>query len=134
MLDLGVRAGPVRAALEQLLAREAEQHQRRVARVLEQVLDQVEQRRLGPVDVLEDEHERALRRASASNSSRTAHVRSSRGARRLRQAGGLQHPVRDQRGVRVAGEQRLDRAARGSVPPASWRTISASGQKVMPSP
>ncbi len=41
-----------------------------------EVLDQVEQRRLGPVDVLEDEHERQLM-ASASASLRTAQKTSS---------------------------------------------------------
>ena len=44
--------------VEQLGPGEAEDHQRRVAHPLGEVLDQLEQRLLGPVDVLEDEHER----------------------------------------------------------------------------
>ena len=48
------------ALLEELRAREAEEEDRGVARKVGEVLDQVEQRRLGPVDVLEDEDERPV--------------------------------------------------------------------------
>src|SRR5205085_6586837 len=46
------------ADVEELRAREAEDEDRRVAHPGGQVLDEVEERVLGPVDVLEDEHER----------------------------------------------------------------------------
>src|SRR5215211_3365103 len=56
-------AEPGRPLLEQLRSRQAKQHDRYVANPADEVLEQVEQRRLGPVDVLEDEYERvALRR------------------------------------------------------------------------
>ena len=44
--------------VEQLRPREADDQQRALAHPLRQVVDQLEQRLLGPVDVLEDEHER----------------------------------------------------------------------------
>ena len=51
-------AAPVGADVEQLRTREAEDHQRAVTHPLGHVLDQLEQRLLGPVDVLEDEDQR----------------------------------------------------------------------------
>src|SRR5207247_10333120 len=53
-------SGPAGPLVEQLGPRKAEQEHRRVAAQVDDVLDQVEQRRLGPVDVLEDGDERAL--------------------------------------------------------------------------
>ena len=59
----GVAARPARSLLEQLLAREAaEQHHGGLPRLLGQVLDRVEQRRLRPVDVLEDHDHRSVSR------------------------------------------------------------------------
>ena len=49
---------PGRAALEQLRPGERQHVDRRVARPLEQVLDEVEQRLIRPLHVLEDEHRR----------------------------------------------------------------------------
>ena len=51
-------AAPAGPDVEQLGPREADDQQRHVLDALGEVLDQVEQRLLGPVDVLEDEHER----------------------------------------------------------------------------
>ena len=51
-------AAPAGPDVEQLGPGEADDQQRHVLDALGQVLDQVEQRLLGPVDVLEDEHER----------------------------------------------------------------------------
>ena len=51
-------AAPARPDVEQLAAREAEQHERRLADGGGEMLDQLEQRLLAPVDVLEHEHER----------------------------------------------------------------------------
>src|SRR5581483_9056381 len=51
-------AAPGRADVEQLRPREAEDEERRLAHPGGEVLDQLEQRLLAPVDVLEDEHER----------------------------------------------------------------------------
>ena len=50
-------AAPARPAVEQLVARQAHQHQRR-AHPLREVLDRVEHAVVGPVDVLEGDHER----------------------------------------------------------------------------
>src|SRR5205814_9088196 len=55
-------AAPGRARLEQFGAGEADEENRRFARVVGKVLDELEQRRLGPVHVLEDENERGLAR------------------------------------------------------------------------
>ena len=51
-------AAPGRAHVEQLGPREADEQQRRLAHPRGEVLDQLEQRLLAPVHVLEDEHER----------------------------------------------------------------------------
>ena len=56
-------AAPARAPVEQLVARQADDHQRR-AHPLREVLDRVEHAVVGPVDVLEGEHERLPRRPS----------------------------------------------------------------------
>ena len=50
-------AGPAGTQLEQVGARERQHEHRRAAAPADEVLDEVEQRRLGPVQVLEDEHE-----------------------------------------------------------------------------
>jgi hypothetical protein len=51
---------PGGAILEQLGAGEADDRDRRAGRERDNVLEQLEQRRVGPVRVLDDEHERAL--------------------------------------------------------------------------
>ena len=57
-----VDLGPVRARLEQLGPGQAQHEDRRIGDVGGEVLDQVEQRRLGPVDVVEDDDQRLLGR------------------------------------------------------------------------
>ena len=47
--------------LEKLRPREADHEQRHLGRAVAQVFDQVEQRRLGPVHVVEHEHGRPFR-------------------------------------------------------------------------
>ena len=66
------RRRPRRPALEQVVARQADDGTGARRHVARQVLDQVEQRRLGPVDVVEHDHQRCGR-ASDSSSRRTAH-------------------------------------------------------------
>ena len=56
-------AAPGRAPLEQLRPGHAEEQDRCVAREVGDVLDQVEERRLAPVDVVEDDDERPLARS-----------------------------------------------------------------------
>ena len=70
-------ARPSRPALGQLRPREREHEERVAARPLEQVLDEVEERGVGPLQVLEDEDDRACS-ASRSKKSRQAEKRSSR--------------------------------------------------------
>ncbi len=53
-------ASPARTTDEQLRAGGAEHEQRNAARPLDEVVDEVEQRLVGPVQVLEDEDERTL--------------------------------------------------------------------------
>ena len=61
-LERDRRAAPARALVEQVGSREAEKQDRCVAAPAGDVLEQVEERRLGPVDVLEADDERALAR------------------------------------------------------------------------
>ena len=88
---------------------------RRVAGPVADVLDQVEERRLAPLDVVEHDHERPLR------------------GRRLEQ---LAHRDRDlvRRRLPLA-EQRGDRRVRRRAsPPSSCFTAATTGQYVIPSP
>jgi hypothetical protein len=55
---------PSRTSVEKLRARQADEQNRRVTREVGDVLDEIEQTRLCPVQVVEDEHERALVRES----------------------------------------------------------------------
>src|SRR5207237_4957430 len=55
-------ASPARPCVEKLRPREAEDEERDIARPIRDVLDQIEQRRLGPVSILEEEDEWAVAR------------------------------------------------------------------------
>jgi len=124
------RTSPSRSVLEELRPSRAE-HEHRSLRPLAEVLDQVEQRRLRPMDVLEDRDDgvRAGQRLEQSSYGPEALGRG-RGA------------VGDADGERdlLGGASAFSSAARSSTSPArtsspaAWRTISASGQNVMPSP
>ena len=57
-VDADAASAPGRAHVQQLGARDAEQEQRHLAHPGGEMLDQLEQRLLAPVDVLEQEHER----------------------------------------------------------------------------
>ena len=105
------RRRPVRAPFQQLITRHAEDQQRGIARLHAKVLDQVEQRRLGPVDVLEDEdHRTAMRKRLDPGSDGPRDVRPRGDA--LLHAGGLQHPVGQGGRAALRGQQLLDRGAR----------------------
>ena len=123
------RAGsePARARLEQLGARDAEQHER-ARRERCDVLDEVEHRRLGPVEVLEaDERAAALARC-ASRSRRTAQNTSSLGSPRIRWARTARRRSRTSSAsdIPVEGGRSLQPAEVGDELP--------SGQYVMPLP
>ena len=131
-------AAPARVHVEQLGPREAEDQQRRLAHPAGEVLDQLEQRLLRPVDVLEHEHERLrvgeLLRPLA------------RGPRDLLLAAlaldRLEHARRRARAGRRPPRPRsrpcsfscASSTGSSSEIPAAAFTISASGQYVMPSP
>ena len=53
-------AAPVRPALEQLRARRRDDEQRHVGHPLDELVEEVEERLVGPVDVLDDQDERTL--------------------------------------------------------------------------
>ena len=99
--------------LEELLAREADDEDR-ARPLVGEVLDELEERRLGPVDVVEDEDERLARARSPRRSWRKSQAISG--------AGG---------GVSASRAARTRRAPRS--PPLRARA-SRSGQYVMPSP
>src|ERR1700730_7283598 len=69
-LSLGKRiernrqAAPTRTLVEQLGPRKAEEQKRRVPRPVSEMLDQIEECRLGPVNTFEHEYERLLARAT----------------------------------------------------------------------
>ncbi len=106
-------AGPGGIVVEQLESRHADQQDRRVARELRKVVDEVDERRLGPLQVVEHDHERA---ALSDRLEQLAH----RPGRRLARAGTgaaeaerLQDQLGDQLCLFLPGEQLGDRGARG---------------------
>ena len=109
------RAFPPRALLEQLLPRHAEQQDRRIAAPAADVLDEIEQRRLGPVDVFQ-EHEQRLRPRPVSRT----------GAARPTTAPppAWIRPHRARRGARPRAPRR---ARRPSRPPPPARRRAAGG-------
>ena len=98
-------ARPPGSDIEQLGPGDAEQEDGSAARPVAYVLDEIEQRRLRPVQVVEDEHERARSSANRSSNARVASCVS-------------------------AGDEPI--ASPGSTP--SCKSTSTSGQYVMPSP
>ena len=60
MSAFALAAAPARPALEQLRPGGADDEQRHAGRPVDEVVDEVEQPVVGPVQILEDEHERAL--------------------------------------------------------------------------
>ena len=131
-------SSPVGPLLEQLGPGRAQEEQRRAVDGSDEVLDQVEQRRLGPVDVVDDERPAAARRRGVSSSFRTPQNSSSTGNGSVGQADRGCEPRVDVRVLAGASARELRRARRrgasSSTMPAASRTISASGQNVMPSP
>ncbi len=127
---------PSRDVCRAARAARCRQQDRDVARVERDVLDQVEERRLRPVDVVEDDHQRAVR-ASASKSFRTAQNVSSLvpppgppspSAAATRSA--INSPPRPP----ASGDAPAMLARSWPSARATSRTTSASGQYVMPSP
>ena len=113
---------PRRPRGEQLGAPDAQQQDRRRQRAVRELVDEVEQRRLGPVGVLEGQHQRAVRAASAVSSIRNAHGAASAEA----------SAPRPRVAAIVAAAARpswVGAMTEVSVRPRSaWSTISRSGQ------
>ena len=137
------QSGP---ALEELRPGERDDEDRDAAAPLEQVVDEVERARVGPVEVLEDQRRPVPSPASRSKNVRHAANSSSRAAcRRLADA-----EQREQRAARSSARSSssgtcsasdVARSARASSPRRrsragrrAPRTISPSAQNVMPSP
>ena len=117
-------AAPAGPPLEQLVAGQADQQQR-PADPPRQVLDQVEHALVGPVDVLEREHQRRRARPIASISARTARRApraSAAGPRRRRAASSSRRLDAERaarsapRGARPARRSRRARAISASTP------------------
>jgi hypothetical protein len=99
-------ASPAGAHVEQVRPGEADQQDRDVPRPVGQVLDEVEEDRLSPVDVVEDKHDGLppCRRLEQRPHRCEAGLDPGRG---LDQPDRLRDPQRDVVGVRLAGERRL---------------------------
>ncbi len=118
-------AAPARTLLEQVGPRHAEQEQRRVAAPVGDVLDEIEERRLGPVQVVDDERRAGGGAASASSSRATAQkVSSGATGSPAGMSSSAATRVDDQRPVRLG----LDRCA--DQPVAAGQRSSASGHQV----
>jgi hypothetical protein len=59
---VGQPAGPVRTLLEEAPSSDAHDHDREATSFLHELLDQIEEQRVGSLEVFEDEHHRAFRR------------------------------------------------------------------------
>ena len=134
---------PVRTPVEQLGPGQREDQDRQAARPVEEVVDEVEQAGIGPLEVLEHEHDRAAlgdaleedppgreqRLAPAGRRLIDAEQASSAGSIRSRSlaSGTYSSSV-------AAIRSRVVASSSSSVRPARRRTISPSAQNVTPSP
>ena len=131
-------AAPARPHVEQLGACEADEQERRRAHPGGEVLDQLEERLLGPVDVLEHEHERLRLRellgplAHGPRDLLLAPLAADRLEHARRRARAGRRPPRPRR--TRAASRRPRPAGSSSAIPTAVLTISASGQYVIPSP
>ncbi len=131
-------AAPAGASREELRARGAHDEERDGRRPVDQVVDEVEQALVGPVEVLEDEHERPLvgetleepppRGESLVPAIAAAEVRAGEADQRS-QVGDDPRVVGDRASLRSTSC-----SSSSSRMPACALTISPRAQKVMPSP
>ena len=131
-------AAPVRSRVEELRPRGAHQHDRRVARPVHDVVHDVEERRLGPVDVL-PERDSGRSAARSSRNRLIAHgvssaeptpsptPRISPRRRAIDAACSSSATVSTRRATTSSGGS-------NAWTPSAVRTASATGQYVMPSP
>ena len=96
--------------LEQIRASHADDQDRRVADPAEQVLDQVQEGRLGPLQVVEGDHERRVRREALEQPADRPH-RLLRGARAAGDSDRARDPGRDLARVGLALDKPLDSLA-----------------------
>ena len=133
---------PVRSPIEQLRPGERDDGDRDAAAPLQEVVDEVEQARVGVVQVLEDHDDRrGLRPAARRTSARRRTARPSRSRRRRRagRAGRARssgaRPDRRRGSATVSAiRARVVASSSLSASPARPRTISPRAQNVMPSP
>ena len=100
--DGAALGGEVRVALDELVPRRADHDELAVRRVLDDLLDELEEGRLGPVDVVE-EHEHRLLPSEALEQARAPQTNSSTGNRRRREADRRRDALGD---LRVARQRR----------------------------
>ena len=110
-LRVRLRRHPLRPDVEELGAREAEQEHRRAAEPVGEVLEQVEERRLAPLDVVEHGHERALRAEVLEQLADPPEGLLDGGAPGV-DAEERHEPLGDERGVAVGAEELGDLAPR----------------------
>ena len=135
---------PGRAPLEQLRAGHRHDEDRATPTPLDQVVDEVEEARVRPLEILEHEDDGPLLATRARRMSATPR-RARRGRRRCprrrradcRRRGSIQRrsPSSDTYSTRVSAMRvRVVAASSVSISPARLRTISPRAQKVIPSP
>ncbi len=129
------RCGPVRPILEQVVARRRQEQGRGLEVGPGQLVEQVQEGRLGPVDVVDDDDERASLGEDLDQPA-DGPERLRQRERRGRQPRGRRDPVGD---LDVAERARARRArprsgGSSSRMSAARRTISTSGQNVIPLP
>src|SRR5690242_18707325 len=98
-------------ALRELGPRQREYEQREVARPLQEVVDELEQRRVRPLEVFEDEHGRALLREPLEEEAPGSEEVLAVGRGALRQAEQLREPRLDPGTLFRVGHVMLERLA-----------------------
>ena len=109
---LDLAAGPGGMAVEELGPRRAEQQDRRVARLLGQVLDERQERRLGPLQVVEDDHERAALRDPLEELAHRPGGHLAGAGAAAAETERVEDQLADQVGLVLAGKELGDRSAR----------------------
>ena len=99
-------------AVEELGPRRAEQQDRRVARLLGQVLDERQERRLGPLQVVEDDHERAALRDPLEELAHRPGGHLAGAGAAAAETERVEDQLADQVGLVLAGQELGDRSAR----------------------
>ena len=111
-VDVEPAAAPAGTGIHELGPRKPDEQDRRVAREVGEVFDQPEERRLGPLQVVEDDHERPALRERLEELAHGPRGRLAGAGPGGAEAERLEDQLADQLGLLLAGHEGRDRRAR----------------------